>query len=97
MLPKISDENLICLTRIGLWLTEDPEVVDVIEKVKGLLETPGHPAKELFRRVLDSLPERRRIRIFETLFNGGRSDTGTGLAFAGGKRTSTEGGSLQFP
>ena len=71
LLPKISDENLICLTRFGLWLTEDPEVVDVIEKVKGLLETPGHPAKELFRRALDSLPEKRRIRVFETLFNGG--------------------------
>jgi MoaA/NifB/PqqE/SkfB family radical SAM enzyme len=53
-----------------LWLTEDPEVVGAIEKVKGLLETPGHPAKELFRRVLDYLPEKRRIRLFETLFNG---------------------------
>lgn len=70
MLPKISDENLIRLTRFGLWLTEDPEVVDAIEKVEGLLETPGHPAKELFRCVLDYLPKKRRIRLFETLFNG---------------------------
>jgi len=51
-------------------LTEDPEVVDAIEKVEGLLETPGHPAKELFRCVLDYLPKKRRIRLFETLFNG---------------------------
>ena len=36
LLPKISDENLVRLTRFGLWLTEDPEVVDAIEKVKGV-------------------------------------------------------------
>jgi hypothetical protein len=30
----------------------------------------SHPAKKLFRRVLDRLPAKRRVRLFETLFNG---------------------------
>jgi len=70
MLPKISDENLVRLTHLGRWLSDDPEVVNGIEKVRRLLETPGHPAKDLFRRVLTYLPAKRRIRLFETLFNG---------------------------
>lgn len=70
LLPKISDNNLVRLTHLGKWLSEDPEVVKGIEKVRGLLETPGHPAKALFKRVLEYLPAERRIRLFETLFNG---------------------------
>jgi len=70
LLPKISDENLVRLTHLGQWLSNDPEVLQGIEKVRRLLETPEHPAKELFRRVLTYLPTKRRIRLFETLFNG---------------------------
>jgi MoaA/NifB/PqqE/SkfB family radical SAM enzyme len=70
LLPIISDENLVRLTHLGEWLTSDPEVLHAIRKVRGHLETPGHPAKEMFRRVLSYLPEKRRIRLFETLFNG---------------------------
>lgn len=70
LLPKISDDNLVRLTYLGQWLSNDPEVLYGIEKVRRLLETPGHPAKDLFRRVLTYLPAKRRIRLFETLFNG---------------------------
>ncbi|MEJ2099043.1 MAG: radical SAM protein [Desulfobacterales bacterium] len=70
LLPRISDENLVRLTYLGKWLSDDPEVLKGIEKVRGFLETPGHPAKTLFKRVLEYLPAERRIRLFETLFNG---------------------------
>jgi MoaA/NifB/PqqE/SkfB family radical SAM enzyme len=70
LLPRISDENLVRLTHLGQWLTEDEEVLDAIAGVRDLLQTPGHPAKDLFRRVLEYLPADRRIRLFETLFNG---------------------------
>ena len=70
LLPRISDENLIRLTYLGKWLSNDPEVIGGVEKVRYLLETPGHPAKALFKRVLEYLPAERRIRLFETLFNG---------------------------
>jgi MoaA/NifB/PqqE/SkfB family radical SAM enzyme len=70
LLPKISDGNLIRLTKLGEILSRDPEVLSGIAKVRSLLETPTHPAKTLFRRVLEYLPPERRIRLFETLFNG---------------------------
>jgi len=78
LLPQISDENLVWLTRLGERLTDDPEVLDGIRKVQLMLETPDHPAKLLFRKVLDYMPMERRIRLFETLFNG--------AFFEGGKR-----------
>ena len=70
LLPRISDENLVRLTYLGEWLSSDPEVLNGIRKVRRLLNTPGHPAKELFRRVMNHLPPERRIRLFETLFEG---------------------------
>ncbi len=70
LLPKISDENLIRLTYLAEWLSSDPEVLNGIRKVRKLLQTPGHPAKELFHRVLEYLPTERRVRLFQTLFNG---------------------------
>lgn len=78
LLPKISDNNLIRLTKLGEFLTNDPEVLNGIAKIRELLKTPEHPAKALFRRVLEYLPPERRIRLFETLFNG--------AWFEGGKR-----------
>jgi MoaA/NifB/PqqE/SkfB family radical SAM enzyme len=78
LLPRISDENLIRLTHLGKWLSDDLDVLNGIEKVRQMLETPGHPAMVLFRQVLKYLPSERRIRLFETLFNG--------AWFEGGKR-----------
>ena len=78
MLPMISDENLIRLTRFGERLTDDIEALNGIRKVRQMLETPGHPAKALFRRVLEYIPTARRIRLFESLFKG--------AFFEGGKR-----------
>lgn len=70
LLPKISDENLVRLTHLSQLLTADSETLRAIAKVRHCLQTPGHPARELFRRVLDRLPAKRRVRLFETLFNG---------------------------
>ncbi len=70
LLPRISDENLIRLVTLGKWLSNDPEVLSAIEQVKRLLLAEGHPAKKLFRRVLEYLPADRRVKLFETLFNG---------------------------
>jgi MoaA/NifB/PqqE/SkfB family radical SAM enzyme len=70
LLPRISDENLVRLTFLGQLLTSDAETLGAIAKVRHYLQTPGHPGKKLFRRVLDRLPAKRRVRLFETLFNG---------------------------
>jgi MoaA/NifB/PqqE/SkfB family radical SAM enzyme len=70
LLPKISDKNLVRFTQLVRWLSKDPTVLNGIETVRRTLETPGHPAKDFFRRVLDCLPAERRIKLFETLFNG---------------------------
>jgi len=70
LLPRISDENLVHLTHLSQLLTSDAETLRVIAKVRHYLQIPGHPAKKLFRRVLDRLPAKRRVRLFETLFNG---------------------------
>ncbi len=78
MLPRISDEKLASLVRLGLWLSNDPEVVGAVQKVLKLIETPQHPTKELFRRVLLYLTPRQRVRLFDTLFNH--------AFFLGGKR-----------
>lgn len=60
----------ISLTYLAEWLSSDPEILNGIRKVRTLLQTPGHPAKDLFHRVLEYLPHDRRVRLFETLFNG---------------------------
>jgi len=70
LLPHVSDENLIRLVKLGERLTEDPDLLNNVRDVRKMLETPGHPAKVLFRRVLNCLPTERRIKLFETLFNG---------------------------
>ncbi len=78
MLPRVSDEKLSALVRLGLWLSNDPEIVKGIQKVLNLIETPQHPTKELFRRVISYLTPRQRVRLFDTLFNH--------AFFLGGKR-----------
>ncbi|MFH0788318.1 MAG: radical SAM protein [Pseudomonadota bacterium] len=70
LLPMISDNNLIRLTHLGKWLSHDLETIQAVEQVRTYLETPGHPAKMLFKRVLGQLSTRGRIKLFETLFNG---------------------------
>ncbi|MBW2039037.1 MAG: radical SAM protein [Deltaproteobacteria bacterium] len=71
LLPKVSDRQLVTLTHLAELLSSDPGVVNGIKKIRMFLETPGHPAKDLFRRVLELLPAKRRVRLFETLFNHG--------------------------
>ena len=68
LLGNISDENLIRLTYLGEKLTSDEEVLSSIAGVRHLLQDPNHPAKHLFRRVLDYLPSRNIRTLFETLF-----------------------------
>lgn len=68
LLGGISDENLIRLTYLGEKLTSDEEVLSGIAGVRRLLEDPRQPAKLLFRRVLDYLPQRSTRIFFETLF-----------------------------
>jgi MoaA/NifB/PqqE/SkfB family radical SAM enzyme len=70
LLSKISDENLVRLTHLGQLLTSDAEILHAIAKVRYYLQSPGYPAKKLFRRVLDRLPAKQRVRLFEKLFNG---------------------------
>jgi len=68
LLGRSSDENLTRLTLLGEKLTSDEEVLSGIAGVRNLLQDPRHPAKHLFRRVLDYLPSRNSQLLFETLF-----------------------------
>jgi len=68
LLGRSSDENLIRLTYLGEKLTSDEEVLSGIGGVRRLLRDPRHPAKRLFRRVLDYLPPQNSRFLFETLF-----------------------------
>ena len=68
LLGNITDENLIRLTYLGEKLTSDDEVLSGIAGVRHLLQDPNHPAKHLFRRVLDYLSSRNSRLSFETLF-----------------------------
>jgi hypothetical protein len=69
LLRRISDERLVQLTYLGEKLTSDYEILGAIRGVRNMLETPGHPAKKLFRGVLEYLPPKNRTSVFNTLFN----------------------------
>ena len=69
LLSRVSDERLIQLTYLGEKLTSDYEILGAIQGVRNMLETPGHPAKKLFRGVLEYLPPKNRTSVFNTLFN----------------------------
>lgn len=69
LLRVVSDEGLIQLTYLGEKLTSDEEVLNRIRGTRALLQTPGHPAKKLFRKILEYLPPKNRTHLFYTLFN----------------------------
>jgi MoaA/NifB/PqqE/SkfB family radical SAM enzyme len=69
LLRKVSDERLVQLTYLGEKLSSDYEILGAIKGVRAMLETPDHPAKKLFRGVLEYLPPKNRTIIFNTLFN----------------------------
>ena len=53
LLRRVSDERLVQLTYLGEKLTSDEELLSAIRGVRMMLQNPGHPAKKLFRGVLD--------------------------------------------
>ena len=69
LLTRVSDERLVQLTYLGEKLTSDYEILGAIKGVRNMLETPDHPAKKMFRDVLEYLPAKNRTIIFNTLFN----------------------------
>jgi len=69
LLSRVSDERLVQLTYLGEKLTSDYEILSAIRGVRNMLQTAGHPAKKLFREVLEYLPPKNRTIIFNTLFN----------------------------
>ena len=69
LLNRVSDERLVQLTFLGERLTSDHEILSAIQGVRNMLETPGHPAKKLFRGVLEYLSPKNRTIIFNTLFH----------------------------
>lgn len=68
LLGKMSDDNLISLTYLAEKLVANKDVLAGIAGVRRLLQDPRHPAKQLFKRVLDYLPPRNSQLIFRTLF-----------------------------
>jgi MoaA/NifB/PqqE/SkfB family radical SAM enzyme len=69
LLTRVSDERLVQLTYLGEKLTSDDELLSAIRGVRTMLQNPAHPAKKMFREVLEYLPPRNRTIIFNTLFN----------------------------
>ncbi|RLB04622.1 MAG: radical SAM protein [Deltaproteobacteria bacterium] len=68
LLGKASDSRLIQMTYLGEKLTSDPEVRRAIQKIRYFLQN-GHPAKEIFYRVLNYLRYENQVKLFYTLFN----------------------------
>jgi MoaA/NifB/PqqE/SkfB family radical SAM enzyme len=68
LLSKASVDTFVHLTYWGEKLTRDPEVRGPINKIRQLLIDESHPARDLFFKVFDALPENKRRRIFQTLF-----------------------------
>jgi MoaA/NifB/PqqE/SkfB family radical SAM enzyme len=60
---------LVQLTYLGEKLTSDYEILDAIKGIRKMLESQDHPAKKLFRGVLEYLPPKNRTIVFNTLFN----------------------------
>jgi hypothetical protein len=71
LLARVSDERLVQLTYLGEKLTSDYEVLGAIRGVRNLLLDPTHPARKMFREILEYLPPKNRTTIFHTLFNNG--------------------------
>lgn len=69
LLSKVSDDRLVQLTSLAERLTSDSEILGAIQGVRKMLQTPSHPAKKLFRGVIEYLPPKNRTIIFNTLFN----------------------------
>jgi MoaA/NifB/PqqE/SkfB family radical SAM enzyme len=65
---KVSDDNIIRLTYLAEKLVTDKAVLSGIEGARCFLQNPHHPAKNLFRRILDYLPPRNSQILFKTLF-----------------------------
>lgn len=68
ILKRASDDKLVQLTHLAEKLTTDSEILSAIRGIRRMLET-DHPAKRLFRKILDYLPPKNRTIIFNTLFN----------------------------
>jgi MoaA/NifB/PqqE/SkfB family radical SAM enzyme len=69
LLKRISDERLIQLTYLAERLTADYEILGAIRGMRNHLLMPDHPARKLFRGILEYLPQKNRTTIFNTLFN----------------------------
>jgi len=69
LLRRISDERLVQLTYLGEKLTSDYEILGAIRGVRVYLQDPTHPAKKLFRGILEYLPPKNRTIVFNTLFH----------------------------
>ncbi len=69
LLRRVSDDRLVQLTYLGEKLTTEYEILGALKGVRNMRETPGHPAKKMFREVLEYLPPKNRTSIFNTLFN----------------------------
>ena len=69
LLRRVSDERLVQLTHLAEKLTSDYEILGAIRGVRTMLQTEDHPAKKMFRGVLEYLPPKNRTIIFNTLFN----------------------------
>lgn len=68
LLDRVSDDNLIRLTYLAEKLVADEAILAGIVAGRRLLQNPHHPAKHLFKRILDYLPSRNRQILFRTLF-----------------------------
>lgn len=69
LLNRISDERLVQLTYLAERLTSDPEILGAIRGIRAYLQDSTHPAKRLFRGILEYLPPRNRTIVFNTLFH----------------------------
>jgi MoaA/NifB/PqqE/SkfB family radical SAM enzyme len=68
LLSKASVDRFVKLTYWGERLTRDPDISGAIKHIREFLTQEGHPAREIFYRVFNTLSEYKRRRIFQSLF-----------------------------
>jgi len=68
LLERCSDDTIVNMTRLAERLTNDPEILAGIRKVRQLFQDPTASTNVFFKKVLNYLPYESKVKIFNTLF-----------------------------
>jgi hypothetical protein len=70
LLDRISEERLVQMLELAKKLSNDPEVLNALDAILDFFSS-NHPAKQIFYRVLEKIPNKNRYKIYNSLFKNG--------------------------